>query len=67
VFNVLLQVLDDGRVTDSQGRVVSFKNAIIILTSNLGSTNILEMAPQLDAADPAQSRELMKSMVMSQV
>ncbi len=42
VFNVLLQVLDDGHVTDSQGRVVDFKNTIIILTSNLGSQFILE-------------------------
>ena len=42
VFNVLLQVLDDGRITDSQGRTVDFKNTIIILTSNLGSDIILE-------------------------
>ena len=42
VFNVLLQVLDDGRLTDSQGRVVDFKNTVIILTSNLGSSYILE-------------------------
>ena len=42
VFNVLLQVLDDGRITDSQGRTVDFKNTIIILTSNLGSEFILE-------------------------
>ena len=42
VFNVLLQILDDGRVTDSQGRTVDFKNTIIILTSNLGSQFILE-------------------------
>ena len=42
VFNILLQVLDDGRVTDSQGRTVDFKNTIIILTSNLGSDFILE-------------------------
>jgi len=42
VFNVLLQVLDDGRVTDSQGRMVDFKNTIIILTSNLGSQYLLE-------------------------
>jgi len=41
VFNTLLQVLDDGHITDSQGRVVSFKNAIIILTSNLGSQQLL--------------------------
>ena len=42
VFNILLQVLDDGRITDSQGRTVDFKNTIIILTSNLGSDYILE-------------------------
>ena len=42
VFNILLQVLDDGRITDSQGRTVDFKNTIIILTSNLGSEFILE-------------------------
>ncbi len=42
VFNILLQVLDDGRITDSQGRTVDFKNTIIILTSNLGSSIILE-------------------------
>lgn len=42
VFNVLLQVLDDGRITDSQGRTVDFKNTIIILTSNLGSAHLLE-------------------------
>ena len=42
VFNVLLQVLDDGRITDSQGRTVNFKNTIIIMTSNLGSAHLLE-------------------------
>ena len=42
VFNVLLQVLDDGRVTDSQGRTVDFKNTIIILTSNIGSSYLLD-------------------------
>ncbi len=42
VFNILLQVLDDGRITDSQGRTVDFKNTIIILTSNLGSSFLLE-------------------------
>jgi len=41
VFNILLQVLDDGRITDSQGRTVDFKNTVIILTSNLGSDIIL--------------------------
>jgi ATP-dependent Clp protease ATP-binding subunit ClpB len=42
VFNVLLQVLDDGRLTDGQGRTVNFKNTIVIMTSNIGSTRILE-------------------------
>lgn len=42
VFNVLLQILDDGRVTDSQGRLVDFKNTVIILTSNIGSPHLLE-------------------------
>ena len=42
MFNILLQVLDDGRITDSQGRTVDFKNTVIILTSNLGSDLILE-------------------------
>jgi ATP-dependent Clp protease ATP-binding subunit ClpB len=43
VFNVMLQILDDGRVTDSQGRTVDFKNTILILTSNIGSQSILEL------------------------
>jgi ATP-dependent Clp protease ATP-binding subunit ClpB len=42
VFNILLQILDDGRITDSQGRLVDFKNTIIILTSNLGASDILD-------------------------
>ena len=42
VFNILLQILDDGRITDSQGRTVDFKNTIIILTSNLGSPYLLD-------------------------
>jgi ATP-dependent Clp protease ATP-binding subunit ClpB len=46
VFNVLLQVLDDGRLTDGQGRTVDFRNTVIIMTSNLGSQVIQEMAPQ---------------------
>ena len=44
VFNIMLQILDDGRVTDSQGRTIDFKNSIIILTSNIGSQYILELA-----------------------
>ena len=42
VFNVLLQILDDGRITDSQGHVVDFKNAVIIMTSNIGSHLLLD-------------------------
>lgn len=57
VFNVLLQILDDGRVTDSQGRVVSFKNAIIIMTSNMGSHAILE------GQDDDSTRETVMSLV----
>lgn len=44
VFNILLQVLDDGRITDSQGRVVDFRNAIVVMTSNVGSEHILNVA-----------------------
>jgi len=53
VFNILLQILDDGRATDSQGRTVSFKNCIIILTSNLGSAAILGAGGDRDAARDA--------------
>jgi ATP-dependent Clp protease ATP-binding subunit ClpB len=48
VFNILLQVLDDGRLTDSQGRTVDFRNTVIIMTSNLGSQQIQEMATHSD-------------------
>ena len=48
VFNILLQILDDGRITDSQGRTVDFKNTIIIMTSNLGSEYILNKEKDLD-------------------
>jgi ATP-dependent Clp protease ATP-binding subunit ClpB len=50
VFNVLLQVLDDGRLTDGQGRTVDFRNTVIIMTSNLGSQQIAELAPAGDEA-----------------
>ena len=55
VFNVLLQVLDDGRITDSQGRTVDFKNTIIIMTSNLGSDIILEGIEGGELTDAAKS------------
>jgi ATP-dependent Clp protease ATP-binding subunit ClpB len=51
VFNLLLQILDDGRLTDSQGRVVNFRNTVIIMTSNLGSPLILERAGRLRDPD----------------
>ncbi len=62
VFNVLLQILDDGRVTDSQGRTVDFKNTIIILTSNLGSEFIIEGIENGEISERAQTqvRELLK-------
>ncbi len=57
VFNILLQVLDDGRITDSQGRTVDFKNTIIILTSNLGSPYILDGIDESgEITDEARSR-----------
>ena len=63
VFNVLLQVLDDGRITDSQGRTVDFKNTVIILTSNLGSQYLLDgIGPDGDISAEArtQAEELLK-------
>jgi ATP-dependent Clp protease ATP-binding subunit ClpB len=48
VFNILLQILDDGRLTDSQGRVIDFRNAVIIMTSNIGSQYIVDAGAQLD-------------------
>ncbi|MGI9232905.1 MAG: ATP-dependent chaperone ClpB [Woeseiaceae bacterium] len=60
VFNVLLQVLDDGRLTDGQGRTVDFRNAVIVMTSNLGSQLIQELAGE-------ENYESMKSSVMNEV
>ena len=69
VFNVLLQVLDDGHITDSTGRVVDFKNTVIIMTSNAGAENIV--APKTlgfaTATDEKQNHENMKSKVMDEV
>jgi ATP-dependent Clp protease ATP-binding subunit ClpB len=61
VFNVLLQVLDDGRLTDSQGRTVDFKNTVLIMTSNLGSQHILETQQQ------RASYEEMRRLVMGEL
>ncbi len=69
VFNILLQVLDDGRITDSQGRMVDFKNTIIIMTSNAGAQAIVE--PKRlgfgSTVDEKQDHELMKNGVMEEV
>ena len=69
VVNILLQVLDDGRITDSQGRTVDFKNTIIIMTSNAGASSIIE--PKRlgfgDMSDEKQDHELMKNNVMEEV
>jgi len=62
VFNVLLQVLDDGRITDSQGRTVDFKNTIIILTSNLGSQFLLE-GINADGEITAEAREQVEELL----
>jgi ATP-dependent Clp protease ATP-binding subunit ClpB len=60
VFNVLLQVLDDGRLTDGQGRTVDFRNTVIVMTSNLGSDLIQEMAGE-------ENYDAMKAAVMEVV
>jgi len=60
VFNILLQVLDDGRITDSQGRTVDFKNTIIILTSNLGSSILLDGIGPDGEIDPATREQVME-------
>nr|WP_277813877.1 AAA family ATPase [Mesobacillus subterraneus] len=64
VFNILLQMLDDGRVTDSQGRTVDFKNTVIIMTSNIGSQNLLE---RQDGAEDIslETRDLVMSQLRS--
>ena len=56
VFNVMLQILDDGRVTDGQGRTVDFTNTVLILTSNIGSQSILELAGDPDQHDAMERR-----------
>ncbi len=58
VFNVMLQILDDGRVTDSQGRTVDFKNTVIIMTSNLGSQYILDVVGDENRYEEMRSRVL---------
>ena len=67
VFNILLQVLDDGRLTDGQGRTVDFKNTVIIMTSNLGSDLIQEQARALSDLDSKDQYDAMKESVMTVV
>ena len=64
VFNILLQVLDDGRLTDNKGRIADFKNTIIIMTSNLGSSIIQENYEKADNQDPEQLFEKTKDSVI---
>ncbi len=64
VFNILLQVLDDGRLTDNQGRVVDFKNTIIIMTSNIGSSYLLEGVNQ-DGSIDEEAREMVMNQMKS--
>jgi ATP-dependent Clp protease ATP-binding subunit ClpC len=69
VFNILLQVLDDGRITDSQGRRIDFKNTIIIMTSNAGAQSIVtpKKLGFASVTDEKQDYERMKSLVMEDV
>jgi ATP-dependent Clp protease ATP-binding subunit ClpB len=66
VWNVLLQVLDDGRLTDGQGRTVDFKNTVIILTSNIGSTHV-QAIEERAGLDPTTRRELVRRAVLDEV
>ncbi|OYQ69283.1 ATP-dependent chaperone ClpB [Wohlfahrtiimonas chitiniclastica] len=67
VFNILLQVLDDGRLTDGQGRTVDFKNTVIVMTSNLGSSIIQEQTHALSNMDEKDQYEAIKASVMDVV
>ena len=69
VFNILLQILDDGHITDSRGRRINFKNAIIIMTSNIGARSIIEPKRLgfISSEDAAKSYEDMKKNVMEEV
>ena len=64
LLQVLLQILDDGRVTDTQGHTVSFKNTVIIMTSNLGSAEIFEQLTKPDEAATREAAEAGKGGVM---
>jgi ATP-dependent Clp protease ATP-binding subunit ClpB len=63
VFNILLQILEDGRLTDSHGRTVNFKNTVVIMTSNIGSDNIIDFYETNDADAAGKSFDAMRSLV----
>ena len=71
MWNALLQILDDGRLTDSQGRTVSFKNTVIVLTSNVGARDILGRKSlgfvRTDREEKAQREDNIRSRVMEEV
>ncbi|MBQ6568639.1 MAG: ATP-dependent Clp protease ATP-binding subunit [Clostridia bacterium] len=69
VFNILLQILDDGRLTDSQGRTVDFKNTVIIMTSNIGARNIVSEAKKLGFGEQTEtsSQKDIKNLVMGEL
>ena len=67
VFNTLLQILEDGRLTDAQGRTVDFKNTVIIMTSNLGTADLRKAAIGFGTADEAVTYEKMKDKVMEEL
>jgi len=67
VFNTLLQILEDGRLTDAQGRTVDFKNTVIIMTSNLGTADLRKANIGFGKADEAVSYEKMKDKVMEEL
>lgn len=60
VFNILLQILDDGRITDSQGRMVDCKNTVFIMTSNIGSSHLLEMEGEGEISEEAKNNVMMQ-------
>ena len=67
VFNILLQVLDEGRLTDNKGRTVSFKNSILIMTSNIAASYIQEQSSRINDVNRAEMYETMKSHVLEQM
>jgi ATP-dependent Clp protease ATP-binding subunit ClpC len=67
VFNVLLQVLDEGHLTDNYGRVIDFKNTVLIMTSNLGARDISKGGLGFQSADPKTSYEIMKDKVRQEI